>query len=120
MTREGRPGADVFGVPDLVPAACVWTAKDDSVTLPGWLGIPGLRHTIGLARWWNFSVNLLWTINGIAFYLLLLVTGPWLRLVPVTWGGFAVALSTAPQYAALNLPVDEGWTRSAGPQPRRY
>src|ERR1700730_14238530 len=28
-----------------------------SVTLPTWLGIPGLRHTVGLPRWWHFSVN---------------------------------------------------------------
>jgi hypothetical protein len=42
-----------------------------SVTLPTWLGIPGLRHTLGLSRWWHFSVNLLWLINGVAFYALL-------------------------------------------------
>ena len=27
--------------------------------IPGWLGIPGVRHSLGLARWWHFSVNLL-------------------------------------------------------------
>ena len=63
----------------------VWTAKDDSVTLPGWLGIPGIRHSIGLARWWHFSITLLWMINGIAFYALLFATDQWLRLVPTTW-----------------------------------
>ena len=26
-------------------------------TLPGWLGIPGIRHSIGLARWWHFSIT---------------------------------------------------------------
>jgi len=36
----------------------------DAVTLPGWLGIPGLRQPIGLARWWHFTVNPLWTVNG--------------------------------------------------------
>jgi len=94
-----------------VPAGRVWTAKDDSVTLPTWLGIPGLRHTIGLARWWHLSVNLLWTLNGIAFYALLFSTDQWRRLVPITWDVFPNALSTAIQYASLNFPVDESWIR---------
>ncbi len=55
-------------------AGRLWTAKDDSVTLPTWLGIPGLRHTLGLARWWHFSINLLWLLNGVAFYILLFST----------------------------------------------
>ena len=49
-----------------------------------WLGIPGLRHTIGLARWWHFPVDLLWMLNGIAFYVLLFATDQWRRLVPLT------------------------------------
>ncbi len=103
-----------------MPTGRVWTAKDDAVTLPGWLGIPGLRHTIGLARWWHFSVNLLWTLNGIAFYALLFSTDQWRRLVPITWGVFPAALSTAIQYASLNFPVDQGWTRYNGLQQLSY
>ncbi len=49
------------------------------MTLPSWLGIPGIRHSIGLARWSHFSVNLLWVLNGIVFYVLLFATGQWLR-----------------------------------------
>ena len=94
-----------------VPTGRVWTAKDDSVTLPKWLGIPGLRHTIGLARWWHFSTNLLWAVNGIAFYVLLFSTDQWRRLVPLTWDVFPSAVSTAIQYGSLNFPVDQGWTR---------
>ena len=36
---------------DSADAATVWTAKDDSVALPAQVGIPGFRHSIGLARW---------------------------------------------------------------------
>ena len=90
------------------------------MTLPGWLGIPGIRHSIGLARWWHFSINLLWTLNGIAFYVLLFTTGQWLRLVPVTWEVFPNALSTAIQYASLNFPVDHSWTRYNGLQQLSY
>ena len=63
---------------------------------------------------------MLWTINGIAFYVLMFATGQWLRLVPVTWGVFPAALSTALQYASLNFPVDESWTRYNGLQQLSY
>ncbi len=118
--RDCTPGTDWFRFQKAVPTGRVWTSKDDSVTLPGWLGIPGIRHSIGLARWWHFSVNLLWTVNGILFYVLLFTTGQWLRLVPLTWDVFPNALSTAIQYASLNFPVDHSWTRYNGLQQLSY
>jgi DMSO/TMAO reductase YedYZ molybdopterin-dependent catalytic subunit/thiosulfate reductase cytochrome b subunit len=118
--RDCTPGSDWFRFQVPVPKGRIWTAKDDSVTLPKWLGIPGLRHTLGLARWWHFSINLLWLINGIAFYALLFSTDQWRRLVPLTWEVFPAALSTAIQYASLNFPVDEGWTRYNGLQQLSY
>jgi hypothetical protein len=46
------PGTEWFRLQHAVLTGCqIWTAKDDAVTLPAWLGIPGLRHSIGLARW---------------------------------------------------------------------
>ena len=109
--RDCTPGTDWFRFQKLVPAGRIWTAKDDSVTLPGWLGIPGIRHSIGLARWWHFSFGLLWIINGIVVYALLFWTGQWVRLVPTTWAVFPNAASTALQYLSLSFPVDESWTR---------
>ena len=119
-SRDCTPGSDWFRFQEPVPKDRIWTAKDDSVTLPTWLGIPGLRHTLGLSRWWHFSVNMLWLINGIAFYVLLFSTDQWRRLVPLTWEVFPAALSTAIQYASLNFPVDEGWTRYNGLQQLSY
>jgi sulfoxide reductase catalytic subunit YedY len=119
-SRDCTPGSDWFRFQLPVPKGRIWTAKDDSVTLPTWLGIPGLWHTLGLSRWWHFSVNLLWLINGIAFYALLFSTDQWRRLVPLTWEVFPAALSTAIQYASLNFPVDEGWTRYNGLQQLSY
>ena len=119
-TRDCTPGTEWFRFQHPVPEGRVWTSKDDSVTVPGWLGIPGVRHSIGLARWWHFSIVMLWTLNGIAFYVLIFATGQWLRLVPVTWGVFPAALSTALQYASLNFPVDESWTRYNGLQQLSY
>ena len=74
--RDCTPGTEWFRFQKAVPTGRIWTAKDDSVTLPGWLGIPGIRHSIGLARWWHFSFDLLWMINGIVFYALLFCDGP--------------------------------------------
>jgi methionine sulfoxide reductase catalytic subunit len=118
--RDCTPGTDWFRFQVPVPEGRIWTAKDDSVTLPTWLGIPGLRHTLGLSRWWHFSVNLLWLINGVAFYALLFSTDQWRRLVPLTWEVFPAALSTAIQYASLNFPVDHSWTRYNGLQQLSY
>lgn len=118
--RDSTPGTEWFRFQHEVPADRIWTAKDDAVTLPQWLGIPGLRHTIGLARWWHFSVNFLWTLNGIAFYGLIFATDQWQRIVPLTWDVFPNALSTGIQYASLNFPVDQGWTRYNGLQQLTY
>lgn len=118
--RDCTPGTDWFRFQVPVPTGRVWTAKDDSVTLPAWLGIPGARHTLGLARWWHFSVNFLWVINGALFYGLLFATDQWRRLVPLTWEVFPAALSTAIQYASLNFPVDHSWTRYNGLQQLSY
>ena len=112
--RDCTPGTEWFRFQHPVPEDRIWTSKDNSVTLPGWLGIPGIRHSIGLARWWHFYILLLWTINGVVFYVLLFATDQWRRLVPLTWGVFPNALSTAIQYASLNFPVDHSWTRYNG------
>jgi DMSO/TMAO reductase YedYZ molybdopterin-dependent catalytic subunit/thiosulfate reductase cytochrome b subunit len=118
--RDCTPGTEWFRFQTAVPTGRIWTAKDDAVTLPGWFGIPGIRHSIGLARWWHFSVTLLWMINGVVFYVLLFSTGQWRRLVPMGWDVFPAALSTALQYLSLNFPVDESWTRYNGLQQLAY
>ncbi|MBF6571518.1 MAG: molybdopterin-dependent oxidoreductase [Candidatus Binataceae bacterium] len=118
--RDCTPGTEWFSFQHEVPADRIWTAKDDSVTLPSWFGIPGLRHSIGLARWWHFSFDLLWLLNGIAFYILLFTTHQWERIVPQTWAVFPDALSTAIQYLSLRFPVEESWIRYNGLQLLSY
>jgi DMSO/TMAO reductase YedYZ molybdopterin-dependent catalytic subunit/thiosulfate reductase cytochrome b subunit len=88
----------------------IWTAKEDAVALPKHLGIPGFRHSIGLARWWHFSFDLLWLVNGIVFYVLLFSTDQWKRLIPTSLEVFPNALSTALQYLSLNLPENAGFS----------
>src|SRR5215831_8526624 len=102
------------------PPERAWTAKDDAVGLPGWIGIPGIRHSIGLARWWHFSFVLLWLTNGVVFYVLLFTTGQWERLVPRNWNVIPNAVSTALQYGSLTFPANEGWTQYNGLQSISY
>src|SRR5215472_15766262 len=105
------PGTEWLRFQHPVPTGRIWTAKDDSVTIPGWLGIPGIRHSIGLARWWHFSCDFLWLINGAAFYVMLFVSGQWAKLVPRTWAVFPNSLSVAIQYLTIQFPPNDSWVR---------
>ncbi|GAB3404184.1 molybdopterin-dependent oxidoreductase [Massilia agilis] len=110
-SRGSIPGREWFRFQRDVPQDRVWTSKDDSVTIPAWLGIPGVRHSVGLARWWHLSFDLLWLANGLVSWVLLFSTDQWHRLVPTSWSVFPNALSTALQYLSLQFPVEQAWTR---------
>ena len=113
-----KPDTEWMRLRDAVPAdrrdpedpQRVWTAKMDSVALPKHVGLPGIRHTIGLARWWHFTFDLLWLINGVVFFILLFSTDQWKRLVPTSWDVFPNAASTALQYLSLELPQNAGFS----------
>ena len=115
-TRHCTPGRDWFRIQKPVPEDPLWTAKQDSISLPSLVGLPGLRHSIGLARWWHLGVDALWLLNGVVFYVLLFATGRWQRLVPTSWNVFPNALSTLVQYLSLNWPADHGWVAYNGLQ----
>jgi hypothetical protein len=84
-TRHSTPGKDWFRIQKPVPADPLWTAKQDSISLRGQVGLPGIRHSIGLARWWHLGVNTLWLLNGAVFYVLPFTTGQWRHVVPTGW-----------------------------------
>ncbi len=119
-TRHSTPGKDWFRIQKPVPADPLWTAKKDSISLPQQVGLPGLRHSIGLARWWHLGINVLWLANGLIFYVLLFATGQWRRIVPTSWDVFPNALSTLIQYASLNWPTETGWVSYNGLQLLAY
>jgi sulfoxide reductase catalytic subunit YedY len=102
-TRHSTPGRDWFRFQHEVPDDPLWTAKQDSVSLPG------LRHSIGLARWWHLGIDTLWLLNGVIFYVLIFATGHWQRLVPLSWDVAPNAVSVAIQYLSLDWPHDNGW-----------
>lgn len=89
-----------------VPKNRVWTAKDDSRYLSPWVGLPGYRHTIGMARHWHFLSVLFWVGNGLTFVILLFVTGQWKRLVPTSWQIIPDAWAVFVHYATFHLPPE--------------
>jgi sulfoxide reductase catalytic subunit YedY len=119
-TRHSTPGRDWFRIQKPVPADPLWTAKQDSISLPAQVGLPGLRHSIGLARWWHLGVNTLWLANGLLFYVLLFATGHWRRLVPTDWVVIPHALSVAVQYLSLDWSTENGWIAYNGLQQIAY
>jgi thiosulfate reductase cytochrome b subunit len=75
-------------------------------------GILSTRRTptrMGINVWLHLAVDALWVLNGVVFYVLLFVTGQWVRIVPVSWDIIPNALSAALQYASLDWPVTDGW-----------
>ncbi len=119
-TRNSTPGKDWFRIQKPVPTAPLYTAKEDSITLPNGVGLPGRRHSIGLARWWHLGIDTLWLANGIVFYILIFTTGQWLRLIPLHWDVIPNAISVAIQYLSLDWPLESGWTNYNGLQLLAY
>jgi sulfoxide reductase catalytic subunit YedY len=89
-----------------VPKDRVWTAKQDSRYLSPWIGLPGYRHTIGMARHWHFLSILFWVGNGLIFAVLLFATGQWRRLVPTSWQIVPDAWAVWVHYATFHLPPE--------------
>ncbi len=119
-TRHSTPGRDWLRMQKPVPDDPLWTAKQDSISLPRHVGLPGLRHSIGLARWWHLASDVLWLLNGAVFYVLLFSTGEWRRIVPTTWKVFPSAASVLVQYLSLHWPTESGWTSYNGLQLLAY
>jgi DMSO/TMAO reductase YedYZ molybdopterin-dependent catalytic subunit/thiosulfate reductase cytochrome b subunit len=91
-----------------VPTDRTWTAKDDAITLSPLVGLPGGRHTIGVARHWHFIFDILFVLTGAVFIALTFATDHYLRLVPTEWSIVPQAVSCMVQYSALHLPNEPG------------
>ncbi len=92
--------------PIAVPKDRLSTAKDDARYISPLLGLPGYRHTIGMARSWHFLSHLVFLINGILFVALLFCTEQWKRLVPTSWDILPQAWNAFVHYATLHLPAE--------------
>jgi thiosulfate reductase cytochrome b subunit len=89
-----------------VPRDRLWTSKDDSRHLSPWIGLPGYRHTVGMARHWHFLSVLFWMGNGVVFMVMLFSTGQWQRLVPTSWRIIPDAWAIFVHYATFHLPPE--------------
>ena len=70
--------------------------------------------------WFHLSLDALWILNGVVFFILIFATGQWKRLVPTSWDVFPNALSALLQYASLDWPSENGWVNYNGLQLLAY
>ena len=92
--------------PTKVPMDRLYTANDDQRYLSPWLGLPGYRHTIGMARHWHFLSDLLWIAAGLVYVVMLFVSGHWARVTPTSWHMLPEAWATFVYYATLHIPPE--------------
>ena len=98
------PGQEWLRFRGPVPTDRVWTAKQDAIMLSPLVGLPGGRHTIGVARHWHFIFDILFVVTGVAYAVFFFAT-PWVhRLLPAHLSLFGDAGSCAVTYLSLHLP----------------
>lgn len=106
MNMHCTPGTEWLRGRGDVPRDRKWTAKDDSVAAPAWLGLPGGRHMIGMARHWHFTFDILWIVTGVTFIAVQFADGTWTRLVPTSWELGPQAVSCMATYGRLRDPAN--------------
>jgi len=102
-----RPGSEwIRFTPKKVPVDGFYTAKDDARYISPILGLPGYRHSVGIARCWHFITVPFFILNGIIFIVLLFTTEQWRRLVPTSWSIFPDAWNVFVHYATFHFPPE--------------
>ena len=112
LTLHSTPDKEWLRFRGPVPKDRVWTAVDDSVHLSPLLGLPGGRHSSGIARHWHFLTVPTWILVGAAFITMLFVTSQWQRLVPTSFEIIPRAANCAVTYASFHLAPGEELDRS--------
>lgn len=98
----------IFVIPRREPAReLLWTSRDEEISLPSWLALPG-RKNLGMGRHWHFFCDAGWLLTGIAYYTLLFATGEWRRLIPRSWSILPGAWHAFLQYASFHLVETPG------------
>lgn len=83
-----------------------WTAKDDARYISPAIGLPGYRHSVGLARGWHFIHVPFFLLNGAIFITLLLLSDQWMRIVPTSWQIVPDSWKVFVHYATFNMPIE--------------
>jgi DMSO/TMAO reductase YedYZ molybdopterin-dependent catalytic subunit/thiosulfate reductase cytochrome b subunit len=92
--------------PANIPIDRAYTAKEDARYLNPIAGLPGYKHTVGIARAWHFLTVPFFLLNGAVFIFLLFYTDQWQRLVPVSWQIIPDAWNVFVHYATFNFPAE--------------
>ena len=107
FNNDCTPGSEwIRFTPLRVPKDRLWTAKDDARYISPVFGLPGYRHTVGVARSWHFIDVYGFIITGLIFIPLLFVSGQWTRLVPDSWTILPQAWATFVHYANFHFPPE--------------
>lgn len=85
-----------------------------------WKSKRGDGKKISLNLWFHQALDLLWVLNGAVFFVLLFISGQWMRIVPTSWEVFPNALSALLQYLTLDWPTENGWVHYNGLQELAY
>lgn len=76
----------------------------------GLIKTKGQPVRIALHLWFHLTLDVLFVLNGLVFYVLIFCTGQWVRIIPTRWDVFPNAISAGLQYASFNWPTEDGWT----------
>src|SRR5450631_222071 len=102
-----EPGTDwIRFTPLKKPNDKSWTAKEDARYISPVVGLPGYRHTIGIARSWHFLTVPFFILNGVVFIFFLFYTNQWQRLVPVSWKIIPDSWNVFVHYATFHFPIE--------------
>lgn len=86
----------------------------------GRLKTKGSPTKMSLYLWLHLSLDVVWVLNGLIFIILLIVSGSWIRVVPISWDIFPNAISAGLQYLSLDWPIETAWTNYNGLQVLAY
>lgn len=78
------------------------------------------KRRMSLTMWFHIGIDVLWILNGLAYVVLLLATGAWVRIVPTSVEVLPHALSALIQYLSLDWPTHSGWNGYNGLQQLLY
>jgi DMSO/TMAO reductase YedYZ molybdopterin-dependent catalytic subunit/thiosulfate reductase cytochrome b subunit len=84
-------------------AAHPWSSFDEEDPWSPLIALPG-RQNLGLGRHWHFMTLQFWVANGVAYIIMLFVTGWWHTMVPTTWEIFPNAVRAVGYYLMFHLP----------------
>lgn len=86
----------------------LWAAEDEIDPPSALISLPG-RDAVGMGRHWHFWGAIGWTVCGVLYVGMLVVSGEYQRLVPTTWAIFPQAWDDLLTYAQFQVPHAEGY-----------